>query len=311
EKGGLKSFKEGKFEEELGNPDRKGSLKIKGSFLIKDEVVFPLPMDLLKGKRENDLHNLTLSKRPEIFISDYIMDKVLICKETEDTEKIEGYITAIYLHYYLSGRNSLRFIGEDEIYTVEPKTGITRNDTTKSTMEGFLYRIPMIRLKKDVSIAVLLDGITAFPESGIIQLGGEGKTARIEKIENNMLQEIEEINLNLENRLFKVYLATPTIFEKGYLPKWIDENSLNGRYNGIELKLVCCAIGKCKLIGGWDMAKNKPKPSLKAVPAGSVYYFEILDNSDIKKIKDTFHFKNISDVYPEEGYGLALIGSVL
>ena len=57
--------------------------------------------------------------------------------------------------------------------------------------------------------------------------GGEGKTAKIEKMESDLLQEIEDTSLILNNKLFKVYLATPAIFEKGYLPKWIDENSLN------------------------------------------------------------------------------------
>jgi len=59
------------------------------------------------------------------------------------------------------------------------------------------------------------------------------------------------------------------------------------------------------------LANQKPKPMFKAVPAGSIYYFKILDNTTPEKIKETFHLKNISDINSEEGYGLSLIGEVL
>ena len=322
-KGSLKDFKEGRFKEELGMPktnnlDIKGSLKIKGPILLKGELLFPSPLDLLKNKenkRDNILEFLTFSEKPDIFISDYQMDGILLWKGVGHMEEAEGYITAIYLGDYLSGRKSLRLTEKDELYIVESKIGIARNRVTKTTVKGHLYHVPMIRLKDeklrgDVSIAVWIEGVEDVPESGIIQIGGEGKTAKIEKMESDLLQEIEDTSLNLNNKLFIVYLATPAIFEKGYLPKWIDENSFEGSYCGINLKLISCAIGKYRLIGGWDMAENKPKPMRRAVPAGSVYYFQILDDSDVQKVKDVFHFKNISDIYPEEGYGLTFIGGV-
>ncbi|MDI6861171.1 MAG: type III-B CRISPR module-associated protein Cmr3 [Caldisericia bacterium] len=318
EKGSLKDFKEGRFKEELGTTETKGSLKIKGSILLKGELLFPSPLDLLKkkeNKRNDILKSLTFSERPDIFISDYQMDGILVWKGMEHIKEAEGYITAIYLSDYLLGKKGLRLTEKDELYIVESKIGIARNRITKTTVKGHLYHVPMIRLKDeklkgDVAIAVWIEGVEDVPESGIIQLGGEGKTAKIEKMESDLLQEIKGISLSFNNRLFKIYLATPAIFEKGYLPSWIDENTLQGEHKGIKLKLVGCVIGKYKLIGGWDMAENKPKPMRRAVPAGSVYYFQILDDSDVQKVKDVFHFKNISDIYPEEGYGLTFIGSV-
>ena len=58
------------------------------------------------------------------------------------------------------------------------------------------------------------------------------------------------------------------------------------------------------------MAKNKPKPMRKAVPAGSVYYFRLENEDYTEKIRESFHFKNISDVLPEEGFGLAILGEL-
>lgn len=314
EKGDLKSFIEGKFREELGTPNEKGKLRIKGPILFKNgEFLFPLPLDLLKregNENNNVLSYLTFSRKPDILISDYKMDNSLIWKDTEHAESVEGYISAIYLKNYLSGEGNLGFTEAGDLYIVETKIGIARDRVTRTAKWGHIYRAPMIRLKEGVSIAVWIDGITNIPESGLLQLGGEKKSAKIEKVNDNILEEIENINLQLDNGLFKVYLATPSIFENGYLPGWIDPNTFEGSYNRIKVKLVCCVIGKYRLIGGWDMAKGKPKPMVRAVPAGSVYYFQILDNPSFDRIKETFHFKNISDRYPEEGYGLSLIGVV-
>lgn len=53
----------------------------------------------------------------------------------------------------------------------------------------------------------------------------------------------------------------------------------------------------------------------KAAPAGSVYYFKILNSSDDQELKEAFHFKNISDdfvdiKYSKEGFGLGILGEV-
>ncbi len=54
------------------------------------------------------------------------------------------------------------------------------------------------------------------------------------------------------------------------------------------------------------MAKRKPKPMFKAVPAGSVYFFELLEGNANQLEK--FHQKSISDIYPEQGFGICYIG---
>ncbi len=54
------------------------------------------------------------------------------------------------------------------------------------------------------------------------------------------------------------------------------------------------------------MAKKEPKPMYKAVPEGSVYYFEILsgDKNELCRI----HGKSVSDIYPEQGFGICYVG---
>lgn len=308
---GLKAFDDRKYSDDIGTPDTKGSLKIKGPILYKDnEMYFTAPLDLVKEKN-NEHVPLEFSQKPPLFTSDYHLNNILIYKSREGIAEPEGWLSGIELKDYLKSKKE-RFptIRSKEFFLYEPKVGITRERGTLTAKEGHLYRISLIRLKKDVSLISVVDGVSDLPEAGLFQLGGERKGAKFEAMKENVFGTLEDIELNFENRLFKIYLATPAVFNKGWFPKWIDEKSLEGNYNGIKLKLIGCAVGKPILVGGWDIAKRKPKPLQKAVPAGSVYYFEILDNSDSANIKESFHLSNISDINPEEGFGLALVGEV-
>jgi len=331
ERGSLIDFENNKFENELGTPNKKGSLKINGIFIeYNDTLLFPIPRDLLILEETKDLHkcdenknldkyrknkktliSLSLTKKPEVFISDYELDYILVNKSNEKLDEAEGFLDINSLLKYLTcNDNSYHPIDRKDIFEIEYKIGIKRNRKTLSSEEGYLYRIPMIRLKKDVNFFIQIEGLNHYPERGIIQLGGEGRIAEIKKYDNDLLKDLRDINFEFKNNIFKLYLATPAIFNNGWLPVWIDKSNYEGKYNGIRLKLIGCIIGKYNLIGGWNLANQKPKPMFKAVSSGSIYYFKILNDTPPEKVKETFHLKNISDVNSEEGYGLSLIGGV-
>ncbi len=309
EKGNLKDFYEGKFENELGTKQKKGNLKIKGPILTIDQILyFPIPKDMLT-KDNSELLSLTLTKKNNVFISDYELERILINKSNGNAKEAEGFFNIYNLINYLKDEKKiLEYVENKKIFTYEIKTGIKRNIKTFQTEEGYLYRIPMIRMLKNTSLIVKIEGTENIPENGIIQLGGEGKTFKIRKIDKEFFKSFDNINFKFESNLFKLVLITPAIFKKGWIPEWVDEKSLEGVKDGVKLKLISCAIGKHLLIGGWDIANKQPKKMRKAVSAGSVYYFEIIEGKD--KIKSVFHLKNISDINPDEGFGLSLIGEV-
>ena len=157
------------------------------------------------------------------------------------------------------------------------------------------------------------------PEKGLLKLGGEGKSFTYEQsccnpdpftIEKDKAVLKEAIRCS---GAFKLYFATPAIFNSGWLPKWIDKKTYQAQYpasgpGSLSFELITAAVGKLISIGGWDMKKNTPKPTRRAVPAGSVYYFKILDNSSVEAIVNTFHYQNISDSQAEEGFGLCFVG---
>ena len=322
EKGNLEDFKKEKLKEIVGTPNEKNEkLIIKGPFIANNDLLyFPLPKDLLEAKKDETLKSISLKQKSKIFISDYNLKKILLNNTQDELEESSGYFTINDLkdylqdnhdnHYNQDNHYNLNSIKTNEILNTELKIGIKRDKTKFTSEEGYLYKIPMIRLKENVSLTFNIEGINNLPEKGFLPVGGEGKPVIIEKIENNLLEDLQNINFNFENKIFKIYLATPSIFENGWYPGWINKENFEGKYNNVKLKLIACSIGKYENIGGWDICNKKPKPMYKAVPAGSVYYFKILDNTKPGKIKELFHFKNISDINPEEGFGLSLIGEV-
>lgn len=308
-RGNLKDFYDGKYKDDIGTTDSKGSLRITGPFLFKDEVFFKAPLDLVSD--DNELKPLRFCEKPSLFISNYNLENVLIWQKKEIVGEPQGWLSLIeFCDYLKNKKESYLPIKNEDLFCYEPKIGIKRDKTALTSEEGHLYRIPLIRLKNRVSLIAEVEGLNDFPERGIIQVGGESKGAFFEKIDDP-IKSLKEMTFNFENGLFKIYLATPAVFEKGWIPEWIDENkNFEGSYNGIKLKLLGCAVGKPLNIGGWELAKNKPKPMRKVVPAGSIYYFEILDENQPEKIKEAFHLKNISDKNPEEGFGFAILGEV-
>ncbi|MCS6815843.1 MAG: hypothetical protein NZ746_00535, partial [Blastocatellia bacterium] len=117
-----------------------------------------------------------------------------------------------------------------------------------------------------------------------------------------------------ERRRFKLVLVTPALFEHGWRPRWIDERTLEGSCGNVRVKLIAAALGKPLGIGGFDLVKQHPKPVHRFVPAGSSYFFKLLEgNAD--GVIGTFHEKSVSEIletFPEtarQGFGHSVIGA--
>ncbi len=332
EHGKLSDFLAGTLsnQDEVGTVIKKGSLTLNGPFIYNEDSVgsllFPAPADLVKVKlkekkrKKYKLVKTSFCNVPEIFLSDYPLDKCLIFKKQLKTKDHLGFIDDISLKEYLEGKKE-EFSCIEQIFKEELKIGIKRNKHTKTSEEAHIYRVPMLRLKKNICFLIEINGVKNFPNRGIFQFGGEGKTVEFEKIDNsNVFESLKDIDFELKDNMFKLYFVTPAIFEKGWLPSWINESTFEGEYKGINLKLIAVSIKKYKLVGGWNVAENRPKKMYKAVPEGSVYYFKVLNSITKERIKEIFHFKKISDEFQntaenykflsKEGFGLVLVGGI-
>ena len=180
----------------------------------------------------------------------------------------------------------------------EPKVGIGRSNLTRTAEEGLLYRVDTKRLNGvEIRVIANTENYSKDDLNGtIVHFGGETKLVELKKVGKDIL-DIDTPNLTKGQ--FKVYLSTPAIFLKnGWKP---DLEKF-----GIKANMVAACVGKPVSIGGYDLVYNKPKPMLKAVPAGSVYYYESDDSPEV--IMEKINGKSVSDYLPEQGFGMAFIG---
>lgn len=178
-----------------------------------------------------------------------------------------------------------------DLFVRESRYGNELDYSVRRPSEGMLYEAEFIRPQRNIGleVAVAIQNEGAWPDTGLLKLGGESHTARFYKlpVRNDKLPELPE--------QFKIYFATPTYFEKGWLPKkkeWSD-------FFDAKVELVAVALKGYESRGGYDLAKGHDKASRRYVPAGSVYYF---------KGRTKLRQELITDTQANLGFGQILIG---
>lgn len=108
---------------------------------------------------------------------------------------------------------------------------------------------------------------------------------------------------------FKLTLTTPGIFANGYIPGWINLETMEGTLPGshVKVRLKACCMDRWLPVSGWDLHQKKPKAMRKAVSAGAVYWFELVEG-DAKNLHEHF-FTSISDDQQDQkdGFGIVTI----
>ena len=187
--------------------------------------------------------------------------------------------------------------------------------------EGMLFMTDGLCIPHDMKITALVSCPT---ESNRIQeildkmdmlhpLGGERRlgcwqtsSASIYKCPGN----IKEIFKN-GPKFVRMILATPAIFSNGWYPGWLNEDLIGSPpETSIEVKLVGVCVDRWKPVSGWSLEKGKvgPKPIRRLVPAGSVYFFEML-KGNTSEFEGRW-LQSVSDMEQDrrDGFGLALWG---
>ena len=339
EYGNLSAFYAGKMANTIGTPDSLGSIKLKGVFLADRDsrIYFPIPLDLVvkKNDNENRLYAFEVQPKNLNLKSNTSLNYLLrwTGSEDEDVEpETSGKFEDIDMtEYLLASQTEFLFRPHRDFVCDEPKTGIQRNRETLTSEDSMLYRINMSRFQtrflnpnkrnalSELGFVVDYDCKEKLPSKGLLKLGGEGKSFFYEQcccIPDPLSTEDNLSSLKAAIRdsgSFKLYFATPSIFEQGWLPEWISKETQRGEYpttgtSSISVELVTAAVGKPIPVGGWDMKKGRAKPTCRAVPAGSVYYFKVHDEDCVDLLVKTFHYQNISDYRSEEGFGLCFVG---
>jgi CRISPR-associated protein Cmr3 len=149
-------------------------------------------------------------------------------------------------------------------------------------------------------------------QADLLRLGGEGRLTAVSHHESAWPQLPDNLASALANtRRIRLVLATPALFDDGWKPGWIDKDRLGSPPGIPELKLRLCAavIDRWQAISGWDLLDKKPKAIRRLVPAGSVFWFEVVGEPSADWAKALW-LSAVSDQEQDrhDGFGLALPG---
>ncbi len=260
------------------------------TYSTPDFDLYPIPNDLFLQK---NYKTSILQLSDKNFESNTEFSKILLHNKSEKREDSHGkWLTKANFNKYVRAEKDIEYEVKDIF--VEPKIGIGRNNLSKTSEDGMLYRTGFIRIP-EFYIKLKVKGLK-FENDFFLKLGADNKlcSAKIESTENTK-------EFIAKSKYFKIYLKTPAIFKKGQNPEFFANK---------KISLITVATGKPMLIGGFDMKKKKPKPMYKAVPAGSVYYLQAESTEIIQELSDRFNGKSISDIYPEQGFGIIRLANI-
>ncbi len=304
----------------------KDGLHLKGIFIQKTGPYFPVPHDILLNKKLKGKTAKLNYVEGGIITSSQKAGYYLSGQEGYKESPEGNHISEEFLYDYLvdSGTYCDNVIPLKNFVSPESKVGIEKDDETGTSKESMLYNTTFYRMKRGVSFLLSYEWKSEqeykFPDKGILKVGGRSKSAKYEKVKNAHLlfdeddfknKAIESIKKS-KSRLSKLYLATPAIFENGWIVDGFEVNNSSNELimnNGsFKVKIITAAVGKYQSISGWDILNKSPKTGKRAVPAGSVYYLQIIEGSE-EDVFEYFHLKNFGE-RKEEGFGLTLVGGV-
>ncbi|MER3557397.1 MAG: CRISPR-associated protein Cmr3 [Thermus sp.] len=203
----------------------------------------------------------------------------------------------------------------------EVRTHVSLDPAKGSAREGFLFQTsglefvgrpspqegPRQGLRGTTRLALVLWPEDEKELEGMFPLGGERRLAFWHKGGPKPPRPPEGLLEGLVRyRAARLFLLTPGFFQQGFLPRAFSQGSSGP-------KVVAVALERPLAVSGWDLKENRPKPSRRAVPMGSVYFLrfpEGWDEGRIARWLEAVWFQNVSDEEQDQkdGFGLAAVG---
>lgn len=292
----LAEFAEGKTQHpELGTPEEPGSFRITAFHVARRlsdgslEILVAPPADLViseaGGKRlVKTLRPLPLGHGGRALKSSYGLAAHPVLAERVRSKPKGGYwLTERGWKKYLDGQipgEDEDFVKSEQLWKFDVRVGVGLDKATRSVQEGRLFSNRALALCEGVGFLAALHGVAdeSAPSSGTVRLGGDGRGAVVRKVEGYQLPE-PDYEAIVKRRRCRMVLATPGVFEKGWLPTGVVEAGAEYRFEapGVRGRLVAAAVPRAEIISGWDLAKEQPKPAQLVAPAGSVYWLDELE----------------------------------
>lgn len=311
------------------------ALEFTGPFPVSDEKLYlPVPQDVVlyedkKGQRQQMV--LKPAALPEGCGANLPDEKLWPLNITQDIKAIPNpaFWSFDLLSRWLLSDPQTIVLSESNAETLEPflqeeRMHVEINPMSSTAEEGRLFSTTGLVFPdlngeglSSLGIALKLRGqipqIQELESNGLFHpIGGERRLSHIRATK----QDLWKTPANAREKLsackgLRMYLASPALFNKGWLPDWLDSSTLEGCLPGTNLnvRLRSACLTRWQAVSGWSLKDRGPKPLRRMVPAGSIYFFECL-SGDSSQLADHW-FQSVSDIEQDrrDGFGTALWGT--
>lgn len=325
ENGGFKAFYAGTDDELklwMGTPEKTGLFSLRGVFIHDDQDIFlPLPLDyqVVSGidgnKNEEWAYPLELVQE-EIPASDGYQYRLYGVKSEKSHSATGAYISHSDWKKAHFNTQPIRIYRKNRWIIEEDKLGIRIDRARGASEEGMLYNIKMGRFIDNNKVGFIALSLPAqspdFKNVRMLRMGGKNRPWTIEKLQGdfqlfNETERLQIITKIKHDGIARLMLLTPAIWDQS--SKIFDCNQRQFNFGeGMLFDVIAQASDRPLLVGGWDIAGNKPKTRIQALPAGTVFYLRV-DSDKAEYLFDWLNKNPISDELNHEGYGWAVCGS--
>ena len=317
------------------------SLKVMGPYPVQKDVLFlPRPLDWdmaiepcldtdLPTPLEYGFIDITEGKKKLpvwVTVSDF---KQYLCRKDREVyhgvEKGTEEKTVVTFPY-----------SDGDLFGTEVRIGTTLDAMTGASKrldgqhDSGQYQAEYLRLQKNVSmwcavetgkIGKAKDARDASEMPQTIIMGGQGGVVVRRDTELDLVKEFPAPAVADDGEVFVRWtLIAPALFlQTGWLPGWCKDSRKDvsdPKPLGTvmfpdcgDCKLVGACIGKAVAFSGWDQI-NGVKPTVLAVPQGSVYLFRCKGKNAAEALISRIHLQRQSDFGPQ-GFGIGICSIVI
>lgn len=286
------SIDDAKAHKVLGSPRQPGTFRVTTVGIgWNGKVWYPAPYDLVaQDGTDSSCQAINPVPLSEIYgtRSSYQLPNLPILREQRPSKKSRFWISSEGLADHLAGRpvESRHLLSpQKQLWAIDPRLGIALDPATGSVETGKIYTTDAIALRPEAGFVVEMEGTDGLaPKKGLLRLGGDGRGATVSPYHGPSPS--HSFRISLRGNGFRMILATPGIFPEGehgegWIPPGVfrEETGWVLRYKALAARLVAAAVPGLEIVSGWDIAEHRPKPAVRAAPAGSVYWFQVEEGS--------------------------------
>lgn len=311
-------------------PARAKAIEVAGPLLVRAErVLFPAPADAIVYEREGG--DVVMALRPSLLpcgAGCNLPDGLRPLRVTEDIKPKPDYVywPAETIFAWLASPTGDRVPVPERISgpEIEERVHVAIDDSRGTSLEGHLFTTEGLTFetvdkskgfdRAEWSLLARMRAQETCDLNGLEPFGGEGRLAYVESAKPDRWPQVPA---EIVGRLrgaghVRMALATPARFAHGWRPGWLDAAFVGTPpfVPGIRLRLVAAAVPRRIGGSGWDYEKKQPKAARWLVPAGAVYFFEVVEGDPVVLAQSAW-LDSVCDGEQDrrDGYGLALWGT--